>query len=112
MITFNRRRYFKKIFFIYNESPENKLFAVVTGKRKREVGLVVPAKYVALTKSKTFTNVLQEKLEEKKKNNPHGSLFERGAYLRKPTLRVGAYSRGGLFGSGGLIDHLRYMVFP
>ena len=58
-------------------------------KRKREVGLVVQAKYVALTKSKTFANVLKEKLEEKKKNNPPRGLIR----------------EGGLFGSGGLIDH-------
>ena len=55
------------ITYLLQASPENKLFAVVTGKRKREVGLVVPAKYVAFSKSKTFANVLKEKLEEKKK---------------------------------------------
>ena len=43
--------------------------AVVTGKRKREVGLVVPAKYVALTKNKTFANILLEKLTEKKRKH-------------------------------------------
>ena len=55
------------ITYLLQASPENKLFAVVTGKRKREVGLVVPAKYVAFSKSKTFSIVLKEKLEEKTK---------------------------------------------
>ena len=39
-------------------SPENKLIAIVIGKRKREVELVVSTKYVALTENKTFANVL------------------------------------------------------
>jgi hypothetical protein len=30
-------------------STENKLFAKVTGKRKREIGLVVPARFSAVT---------------------------------------------------------------
>ena len=42
---------------------------MVIGKKKREVGLVVPAKYVALTKSKTFANVLLAKLQEKKRKH-------------------------------------------
>ena len=33
-----------------------------------------------------------------------------GAYLSKWVLGEGAYSGGGLFGSGGLFDHLRYTV--
>ena len=51
-------------------SPENKLNAIVIGKRKREVGLV-PAKYAALTKNKTFANVLAGKLQEKKRKHPN-----------------------------------------
>ena len=47
-------------------SAYNTLSAVVTGKRKREVGLVVPAKYIALTKDRRYANVLFEKLKEKK----------------------------------------------
>ena len=55
--------------YFLEASPENNLIAVVTGKRKREVGLVVPAKYVALTKNKTFANNLLEKLTEKKRKH-------------------------------------------
>ena len=35
--------------YFLEASPENKLNAIVIGKRKWEVGLVVPAKYAALT---------------------------------------------------------------
>ena len=52
--------------YFLEASPENKLNAIVIGKRKREVGLVVPTKYAALTKNKTFANVLAGKLQEKK----------------------------------------------
>ena len=55
--------------YFLEASPENNLIAVVSGKRKREVGLVVPAKYVALTKNKTFANILLEKLTEKKRKH-------------------------------------------
>ena len=36
-------------------------------------------------------------------------IYPVGAYLLKSLLRVGPYSRGGLFESGSLIDHLRYV---
>ena len=49
-------------------APENKLDAIAVGKRKREVGLIVPAKYVPLTKNKTFANILFNKLQKKKKH--------------------------------------------
>ncbi len=38
--------------------------------------------------------------------NPVGAYLGVGAYLLKSLLRVGSYSRGDLFGSGGLIDNL------
>ena len=60
--------------FLMKAAPENKLDAIVVGKRKREVGLIVPAKYVALTKNKTFANILFNKLQEKKKNHPNFEL--------------------------------------
>ena len=46
---------------------ENQLGTIVTEKRKREDGLVVPANYVVLTQNKTFANTLLKKLREKKK---------------------------------------------
>ena len=57
--------------YFLEASPENRLNAIVIGKRKREVGLVVPAKYAALTKNKTFANVLAGKLQGKKKKHPN-----------------------------------------
>ena len=57
--------------YLLEASPENKLNTIVIGKRKREVGLVVPAKYAALTKNKTFANVLAGKLQEKKRKHPN-----------------------------------------
>ena len=55
--------------YFLDASPENNLIAVVTRKRKRGAGLVVPAKYVALTKNKTFASILLQKLTEKKRKH-------------------------------------------
>ena len=41
------------------ENAENKLCARVTGKRKREVGLVVPAKFSALTAELRIAKILE-----------------------------------------------------
>ena len=57
--------------YFLEASSENKLNAIVIGKRKQEVGLVVPAKYAALTKNKTFTNVLAGKLQKEKRKHPN-----------------------------------------
>ena len=43
-------------------SNENKLHAQVTGKRKREVGLVVPAKYTAFTTELRIARILEREL--------------------------------------------------
>ena len=58
----------KTLLDFLNQTIKNtKLGTIVTEKRKREVGLVVAAKYVVLTKNKTFANTLLKKLREKKK---------------------------------------------
>ncbi|KAJ7349532.1 hypothetical protein OS493_038746 [Desmophyllum pertusum] len=41
------------------ENDENRLFAQVTGKRKREVGLVVPAKFTAFTTELRIARILE-----------------------------------------------------
>ena len=46
--------------------PENRLDAIVVGKRKQEA---VQAKCIALTKNKTLANILLKKLQEKKNLN-------------------------------------------
>ena len=48
-------------------APENNLDAIVARKRKRDVGLVVPEKLVALMKNETFSNMFLKILREKKK---------------------------------------------
>ena len=54
------------LYHFLNTETENKLIAVVSGKRKREIGLVVPAKFTAMTTRKKFAEILMEKLEQKK----------------------------------------------
>ena len=55
------------IYHFLNASSENKLTVEVTGKRKREVGLVVPAKFNALTKDKKIAKVLDRELSKRKR---------------------------------------------
>jgi len=52
------------------------LRAEVAGKRKREIGLVVPLKYIATTDDFKFAEVLLKNLNEKKKivDNLHKEL--------------------------------------
>ena len=47
-------------------NDSNKLVAKVSGKRKREVGLVVPAKFKALTKEYRLAKILDEQLQARK----------------------------------------------
>ena len=49
-------------------APENKLNGIIAGKRIQEVGLLVPGKYVVLTKRKAFANILLKKLQEKERS--------------------------------------------
>ena len=43
-------------------TSDNKLEANVAGKRKREMGLIVPVKYVAIKKDKKSAEILMNKL--------------------------------------------------
>ena len=52
-------------------SDENQIRVTVTGKRKREVGLVVRGKYVALAKDIRMAKLLNEKLHKKKLKYSH-----------------------------------------
>ena len=49
-----------------NADKENRLTAVVAGKRKREVYLVVPAEITGRTKKRNITTILYRELEKKK----------------------------------------------
>ena len=46
--------------------PGNKIDAVITGKRHREVGLVVPAKYIFQTEDKRCAEIVERELMKRK----------------------------------------------
>ena len=52
--------------FLSTDGNTNNLTAEVIGKRKREIGFVVPAKYRATTNDKKFAEILERELLEKK----------------------------------------------
>ena len=58
----------QQISYFLEAATTNTMTAVVTGKRKREIGLVVPAKYVAYTENKKHAQILIKKLLEKQHN--------------------------------------------
>ena len=51
--------------YFLEAATTNTMTAVVTGKRKRDTGLVVPAKYVAYTENQKHAQILIKKLLEK-----------------------------------------------
>ena len=51
--------------YFLEAATTNTMTAVVTGKRKREIGLVVPAKYVAYTENQKHAQILIKKPLEK-----------------------------------------------
>ena len=48
------------------KSSENKIIVKITGKREREIGLVVPANFVYITKDKNCSIILEAELEKRK----------------------------------------------
>ena len=56
------------------ENAENKLCARVIGKRKREVGLVVPAKFSALTAELRIAKILEREPNTRAKKDSHFEL--------------------------------------
>ena len=51
--------------FLKNPS-ENKIIVKITGKREREIGLVVPANFVYITKDKDCSVILEAELQKRK----------------------------------------------
>ena len=49
----------------FGASSENSITVQVLGKKKKEVGLVIPGKYTAITKDKTTWEFLNKQLHEK-----------------------------------------------
>lgn len=60
--------------YFLKESEENYVDVTVTGKRKREVGLVVPARYTAVTTDKRTANILFEQFKKKHEKYSHFEL--------------------------------------
>ena len=54
------------LYHFLQASAENCVNVEIIGKRKLEVGLVVPAKYDALTKNKKISMVLEKELSKRK----------------------------------------------
>ena len=55
-------------------NEENRLIAQATGKRKREVGFVVPAKFTAITKELRIARIVQKELKGRAVNYDHFKL--------------------------------------
>ena len=56
-------------------NTENNLFAKVTGKRKREIRLVVPARFSAVTTELHIVEVLERELSSKAMKDSHFELY-------------------------------------
>ena len=54
-----------------SQSSSNKLIATIEGKRKREIGLVVPGKFICCMKQLHQANILYRELVEKKTKYSH-----------------------------------------
>ena len=67
-------------------NTDNNLFAKVTGKRKGEIGLVVPARFLAVTTELCITEVLERELRSKAMKYSH---FE----LNNITIKKNKFSR-------------------
>ena len=57
-------------FYFINQDPENKIIARITGKRQREIGLVVPAKIIFITNNKRYSEVLEKEFIKRKDKFP------------------------------------------
>ena len=57
--------------FFLQANADNLLTATVIGKRKREVGLAVPAKFTAFTQELKNTNILKRELNERASRYTH-----------------------------------------
>ena len=59
---------------IVQANADNLFTATVTGKRKREVGLVAPAKFTAFTEELKNANILKRELNERASRYNHFEL--------------------------------------
>ena len=71
-------------FHILNQHPSHQINAVVTGKREREVGLVVPAKFSFVMSNKMYAEFLEKELQKRQENFPTLTLkFKKKGIYRK-----------------------------
>ena len=68
------------------KSSENKIIVKITGKRKREIGLAVPANFVYITKDKNCSIILEAELEKRKTlfQDLKLKFYKKGVYRQFP----------------------------
>ena len=68
------------------KSSENKIIVKITGKREREIGLVVPANFVYITKDKNCSIILEAELEKRKTlfQDLKLKFYKKGVYRQFP----------------------------
>ena len=73
-------------FHFINQDPGNKIKALITRKRQREIGLVVPAKLIFITNNKRFSEVSENELIKRKNKFPTVTLKfkKKGVYRKFP----------------------------
>ena len=84
--TYTNRNF--KFMFQSHQDPRNKVKALTTWKRQREIGLVVPAKLIFITNNKRFSEVLENDLAKRKNKFPTFILKfqKKGVYRKSPFL--------------------------
>ena len=96
----------------------NFLMATVVGKRKREVGLVIPAKYSAITTNQAINTVLNNELLKRKEKCKHFEIklesvknYKKKLYsTKRPILAMILYSNnrlGAAYSRGAFINKIR-----
>ena len=76
-------------YFLKSDSSAN-VFSKVTGKRKREIGLVVPALYIATAdtseKGKRVIKILADEIKKINERYPHFDVVITGDYMSRPVV--------------------------
>ena len=74
--------------YFLKADESNSVLAEVTGKRKREVELVVPAKFTVYTVNQQHAQVLDSELSKKEEKFIHLELLYEPNCKRYPTLKL------------------------
>ena len=74
--------------YFMESTKENFVSALVVGPRKREVGLVVPAKFSAFTKDERIATILSDEILKIKTKYTHFEMaFEESKVVKRPFLK-------------------------